>query len=270
MHRTTVARAAKAQAKSVGKPLVFHRGHPGKAITMTTQAKRLAFCQQHLHDNFVDVVNTDRKRFVHMAPGTAYHGSYWSYKGDKWDVWEPNHPNSYNAYAGLTIHGLTNLHEVAGSTGYTSQFQNQHGVTSKNITSGQYYHVVLDGILPEAARIFPGKGIYNFRLQQDNDPTHKKASQQAVQAFNAQHGSKVRIIPDWPPNSPDLSPIENLWGIVQHRVDARGVATFEGFKEAVVEEWGDVNLTLCQHLMQGMQRRMRQCVQRHGGKLPNR
>ena len=48
-------------------------------------------------------------------------------------------------------------------------------------------------------------------------------------------GCNLRIIV-WPPNSPDLSPIENIWGIVDSRVRARGCSTFEEFNAAVLDE----------------------------------
>ena len=41
----------------------------------------------------------------------------------------------------------------------------------------------------------------------------------------------------WPPNSPDLSPIENVWGIIQARLDKRQFKNFEDYKSGLLEEW---------------------------------
>ena len=41
---------------------------------------------------------------------------------------------------------------------------------------------------------------------------------------------------EWPPHSPDLSPIENVWGIVQREVDAMGCKGFNEFELAVVQK----------------------------------
>ncbi|MFN9944487.1 MAG: transposase, partial [bacterium] len=65
-------------------------------------------------------------------------------------------------------------------------------------------------------------------FQQDTDPTHR-AAPRIVKAYNKAHGTSITVLPDWPPNSPDLNPIENVWAIVQRKVNARGCSTFEEF-----------------------------------------
>jgi hypothetical protein len=47
--------------------------------------------------------------------------------------------------------------------------------------------------------------------------------------------SKLELL-SWPPHNPDLSPIENVWGIVQRRVDAMGCSNFKEFQHAMREK----------------------------------
>lgn len=41
--------------------------------------------------------------------------------------------------------------------------------------------------------------------------------------------ASVNLLPNWPPNSPYLNPMENVWSWVQSQVDAKVCKTFEDF-----------------------------------------
>jgi hypothetical protein len=100
-------------------------------------------------------------------------------------------------------------------------------------------------------------------LQQDNDKAHIPAPA-CIRRWNRQQGDSISLLPSWPSNSPDLSPIENLWSWVQRRVDANGCKTFKEFKATVHEEWKNVTTEMTSKLIQSMGRRLKSCIKKEG------
>ena len=72
----------------------------------------------------------------------------------------------------------------------------------------------------------------------------------------------------WPGNSPDLSPIENVWAIVQDQLDMMETATS---KEALIMNLRRACLSISaetlDNLMCSMPDRMRRCVRLGGGHI---
>ena len=71
-------------------------------------------------------------------------------------------------------------------------------------------------------------------------------------------------VPDWPPHSPDLNPIENMWGIVARRVAERAPVSREEFKRCFREEFMGVPDATVDRLVKSFPARLRKCV-RLGG-----
>jgi hypothetical protein len=87
-----------------------------------------------------------------------------------------------------------------------------------------------------------------------------------VDAWNEKHASSVSVLQPWPPNSPDLNPIENFWSYLQAKLDARGCATFDQFKAAVKMEAKAVPKDYFSKLVGSMPKRLTECIALGGGK----
>jgi len=233
LHKSTIIRHAKKAARSDGDKLKVRRGRPPKGLTGTTISKRLAFALKCVGFPWDLVMFTDRKRFYFRYPGSRVRMIRWlldsSEKDSSEGVFQPNNPNCFNIYVGITRHGATTAHEVAGSTGFKHQHVNGKGQKAKNITKGQYQEVVGKTFLPEGDRMFDTTRWY---LQQDNDPTHSVAGG-VVLDWNKKHGKAIEMLEGWPPSSPDLSIIENFWSHIESEANAAGCKTLEEFKNCI-------------------------------------
>jgi transposase len=80
-----------------------------------------------------------------------------------------------------------------------------------SMNSQQYIEFIRDYLLPEreaAKQAFDG----DWRIMQDNAPCHRAS---IVKDFLRENG--VEFI-DWPPYSPDLNPIENVWSWIKRKL----------------------------------------------------
>ncbi len=78
-----------------------------------------------------------------------------------------------------------------------------------NVTAPVYQDILEHFMLPSADQLFKDA---DFIFQQELAPAHTAKS---TKSWLNDHGVGVL---DWPANSPDLNPIENLWGIVQRKM----------------------------------------------------
>jgi hypothetical protein len=210
---------------------------------------------------------TDRCKFLFQHPGEAILPGVWRFVNQPSEALTSSHPQAFNVYGGITPHGTTYLHAVTGTTGYhpATNYTTQKGSPARNITSHEYYDVLMNGLLPDGHRLFHGD---DWVLQQDNDPTHKIASEKAVKAWNQSMrkkglaGGRVSIMQLWPPNSPDLSIIENCWAITKRRVLAVKCNTFVAFKRAVRKVFSKID---AKPLYRGIPSRIKQCIKAQGG-----
>lgn len=264
---STVLRGAREQAQLDGDPLVCVRGRPRKGLTQDTKNKRLAFATANATRNWRHVMITDRCKFHFRYPGTAVRPTRWRTKSTKGDdtAFQPNRPSVYNVYGGITAYGVTKLHSVTGTSKEETSFKNGKGEKARNITKAEYGDVVSDTLLPEGRRIFAQKGVANWHLQQDNDPCHGAANG-PIQAFNDKGRGGVQLVQGWPGNSPDLSPIENVWGWVDARVAEKGCKTFEEFRLAVDETFANIPITTLEKLIGSIPRRLARVKETQGGK----
>jgi transposase len=262
----TITRGIRKHGQEGGKSLHAARGQPRKRLSLATQRKRLACALSNRSRDWGKVLFTDRKRFPFRYPGVAVRRCEWLEKREERSASAFNHPQSLNLYAGMSMHGITEPHLVEGTSRHgPSKYLNQQGQPARNITTSEYADVLNSTLLPGGERMFTAHGVRHWVLQQDNDPSHSKAVG-VVEQYNARCSARASVLPAWPPNSPDLNPIENLWGWVDAEVDALGCKSFDAYSAAVLHQLATVPRTLLRSLVDSMPRRIAEVIRLEGGK----
>jgi len=64
--------------------------------------------------------------------------------------------------------------------------------------------------------------------------------------------------------SPDLNPIEHLWGVLKSKVEERQPKNLQQLKEVVLEEWNSIDNEVCRNLVHSMPRRVAAVVENCG------
>jgi transposase len=98
-------------------------------------------------------------------------------------------------------------------------------------------------------------------FQQDNDPKH--TSSLARQWFE---NNDIEVLP-WPPQSPDLNPIEHLWQSLKRRLAAYETEPtgMHELWQRVEAEWNNIPMQECLDLIESMPRRISAVVKAKGG-----
>ncbi len=87
-------------------------------------------------------------------------------------------------------------------------------------------------MLPSADQLFKDA---DFIFQQDLAPAHTTKS---TKGWLNDHGIGVL---DWPANSPDLNPVENLWGIVKRKMRNKRPENADELKATIKETWASIS-----------------------------
>ncbi len=101
-------------------------------------------------------------------------------------------------------------------------------------------------------------GNVQFVFQHDNDSKHT-----SLLVKNYFQMSKVNIL-NWPAKSPDLNPIEKLWGLLKTRVQARRPTNLEELEIFAKEEWAATPQKTCLKCVENYNKRLKAVIKQKG------
>ena len=98
-------------------------------------------------------------------------------------------------------------------------------------------------------------------FQHDNDSKHRLKL-----VINWVQNEKIKVL-DWPAQSPDLNPIENLWSILKRRLNDYEEIPKSMYQlwERIETEWNKINKEICLKIIQSMAERIHAVLKSKGG-----
>lgn len=217
-----------------------------KAFSEEEKRKRLSFAQGYLHmtkEDWMKIMFADEKLFK----GEGFMGQVFV-RRPRGEADNPEHcvnklphPVKLNVWGCVCGKGL----------GYCYIF-------NENM-DGKLLKTILGSHLIESAELhYEQEPPELWRLLQDNDPKHKSA---LVQTWLFNHGISML---DFPPYSPDLNPIENVWNDIARRVEKRPAGTMEELQDTIAEEWAATSVDFLRKLAHSMPKRCQAVIDAQG------
>ncbi len=112
---------------------------------------------------------------------------------------------------------------------------------------------------PFMTTVYPSSDGY---FQKDNAPCHKA---QIISDWFLEHDNEFTLL-KWPPQSPDLNPIEHLWDVVEREICIMDVqpTNLQQLRDAIMSIWTKFSEECFQHLVESMPRRLRRFWRQKG------
>ncbi len=130
--------------------------------------------------------------------------------------------------------------------------------TEHRLNTTVYLSIVADHVHPFMTTVYSSSDVY---FQQDNAPCHKA---QIISDWFLEHDNEFTLL-KWPPQSPDLNPIEQLWDVVEREIRIMNVqpTNLQQLRDAIMSIWTKINeecfntlLNLCHEELRQLWRRL--------------
>ncbi len=125
-----------------------------------------------------------------------------------------------------------------------------------------YLRFVADHVHPFMTTVYSSSDGY---FQQDNAPCHKA---QIISDWFLEHDNEFTLL-KWPPQSPDLNPIEHLWDVVKREIRIMDVqpTNLQRLRDAIMLIWTKISEECFQHLLESMPRRIKAVLKAKWGPI---
>ena len=98
-------------------------------------------------------------------------------------------------------------------------------------------------------------------FQDDNDPKHR------AKIITRWKDANNIISLDWPANSPDLNPIENIWAVLKRKLRRHKITNLDDFEIAIKACWIDISQKMIDNTISSMNNRVNDLIDAKGDSI---
>lgn len=212
--------------------------------------KRLLFAQKHKDwsiDKWKSVLWTDESKFEMFGSKRRQHVR--RKKGERFKS-QCIAPTVKHGGGSVTVWGCFSYDGVGDL------------VRIEGIMRKEHYHNIL-----QRSAIPSGVGLigYGFEFQQDNDPKH--TSHLCMNYLRSKEEEGVLEIMDWPPQSPDINPIELLWEELDRQVKNMRATNEQQLFDNLKTAWEDLGTEKLRKLVERLPRICAAIIKAQGGHI---
>jgi transposase len=212
-------------------------------ISKANLNKRIAFAKKYKHwtpEDWKKVVFADESSVILRDSSKR---RVWRRNGERF---KPDcirgtikHDKKVMIWGCISSNGAGDLHRIQGI-----------------LDAAKYKQILIHHLRPSIRRLFSNENECFFA--QDNDPKHS-----AKIITNYLNNCNMNVL-EWPAQSPDLNPIENVWAELKRRTKERQPSTEEELFQLLKEEWNKLDLPYLTSLYESMPKRCYDVIKSKG------
>ena len=189
--------------------------------------RRCAWAAINLSRDWSNVVFTDEAIFHVWTPKKKA----WTTKDTRLVQRTVKHPAKLNVWGCFSALGFGTLY-----------------LFTNNLTAQVMVKIYQKCLLPSAEAWF-GRPRQPWVLQEDNDPKHRSRLCTLWRSEN----DIERL--DWPSQSPDANPIENVWAFIKHKLAGKRIMTLKQLSRQIRKIWRSLPISYAENLVGSMPQR---------------
>jgi inhibitor of nuclear factor kappa-B kinase subunit alpha len=209
-------------------------------LTEQDKERRVRYARDYRRFDWSQCVFWDETEFeLHSTPNTK-NDITWDEHGKAVYYEKEAHPKTFKFGAAITVNGPTRIVPYTGT-----------------IDSNEYQRMVGEA-MPDIKRLMKGKA---WTYVHDGARPHTSTASTQWLADKVPSSIPKK---DWPANSPDLNPIENVFGYLEDQISPQKCPTVTALEKSVRKAWVNLTPEYCRKCIETIPSRLKQIIATKG------